>query len=303
MIKVAIKDLMKASPALPLGNSIEDFNKSHDKPNLFKNTTKQKNFVLVKTTYKLVNCDDFFREAHQNGYLRRFSDYQNGVTDGRKNYQQMAYEWSPHVIIAFWSLMVCSKYYEWVPIDLTINNVKKHNVEDLFKIALSSDDAIKDSLKVHKYDPISGTKTFVINLPMATEIAFNNVRDHVLKVAELLCDNQCNPNLDWDRFFDRGNFPAYYKTAIKSSLNPLVSEFLKEPADWDQVKNAVLNTFYPETNTGEPVNRLNQMLTVSDQEVAQSIKTLASIEVKNQNTYEKKQLYDIVRRVKRLEKK
>lgn len=99
---------MKASPALPLGDSENDLKKSTETVSLFKNTTKQKNTVLVKTTYKLVNCDDFFREAHKNGYLKCFTNYQKGIKNRKNNYQQTVYEWSPHVIIAFWALMVCS---------------------------------------------------------------------------------------------------------------------------------------------------------------------------------------------------
>lgn len=303
MVRVAIKSLMKASPALPLGDSEDDLKKSMEKVSLFKNSTKQKNSVLMKTTYKLVNCDDFFREAHRNGYLERFTSYQKGINDRKLNYQQMVYEWSPHVIIAFWALMVCSKYYEWVPIDLTINNVQKKSVEDLFKTALSSDNAIRNSLRVHEYDPVIGTKTSVIDLQGSAETALNNVRDHVLSVAKFLCSNQTNLTLDWGKYFEQANFPTNYNTALIPVSNPLSNQFMKERADLEKVQHAVLNTFYPETATGEPVNDLDQMLTISRADLMESINVLDSVSRDGQKTpYEEKQLYDIVRRINRLKK-
>lgn len=176
-------------------------------------------------------------------------------------------------------------------------------MEDLFKTALSSDNAIRNSLRVHEYDPVTGTKTFVIDLQGPAEAAFNNVRDHVLSVADFLCRNQTSLTLDWEKCFRQGDFPTNYNTALTPALNPLSNQFMKERANLRKAQHAVLNTFYPETDTGEPVNDLDQMLTINSADLMESINILSSVSIDGQKTpYEEKQLYDIVRRINRLKK-
>ncbi|MBS0938111.1 hypothetical protein [Lactiplantibacillus plantarum] len=182
-----------------------------------------------------------------------------------------------------------------------IKNGKKKTIQSLYDAVLSSDRTINQSLKVHNYDPTTGSKNYIVDLTPVNELALNKVPDHVLKVAKFLFDNQTHYRLNWYDFFEK-EFPSNYNTVNVnvSFTNPLVRDFMVNRADWNKVKNSILNTLYLETDTGEPVKDFQQMLKVSTDDLLDGIKTPLSINVDHQTSYEAKQLYEIIRRINRL---
>lgn len=302
-MKITINELMKSSPHMPAKEKKRIELNSKKMITLMQERPEVRNSLIRSTFYKMINYDDFWNFAIRKGLFRDWGKFQKGIVL-KPNYMGKLYDWPLPVLIVFWSILINIRYYNWVKFrngGVSVLGKKKKSVEQLLSAVMDSKNAINASLRVKGYDFDNSVKKYLIELPGSAEDQLRLVMTHVQATANFLVDHRQDQNLIWYNFFINANYPDEYNTALPDDhfKNPLRNHEINAEME-HQITSAIVNTFYPEATSGEPLRAMSQLIVPTEVDVADAIDMLNKVNVNELTANDQKNLYDALRRVKRL---
>lgn len=266
MIKISIKELMKASPSLAPSNKPHG-NKDFDiKESLFACSTSNRKTVIEKTVFKMSNDYIFCKEALENNFFDDFlaSTKRKGNSMKFSSLMSKEYEWSIETVIIFWSLMICHRYFNWTEIS-SVKGGRKVTIDSVLTCVMGNREIIERNVEIGTAYPF--TKIMLVDYPYnEMSRALEEVEEKVKRVAEFMIKEGKERRIKWYDFLETDLFFKVFNTARASNYeNPLV-DYLKQQNSREEPENTVImgrinQIFYPRVDSDfkfESLKKINK---------------------------------------------
>lgn len=266
MIKISIKKLMKASPALaqttkPHGNQDLD-----NKKNLFACSTSNRKTVIEKTVFKMTNDQIFCEEALKNNFFEDFlaSTKREGKTKKFSSLMSKEYEWSYGTVIIFWSTMICYRYFTWTKIAKVKGG--ETTVDAVLTQVMGNREIIEKNAHADVAYPF--TKVMLVDYPYnEMRRALEEVKEKVKIVAQFIMENGKKIRINWFDFLQGEAFLKAFNTASIENYESPLFDYLKQKnlseksKDMDMIMQRISQFFYPKVDSTfkyESLNKINK---------------------------------------------